>query len=115
MNVTGSGPSGPILGSQSPSLLANAFASATLAVSYVSASQTATVTIPVPPAVIGAPYYIIVAQPLADTGFPVKSSATITTAPMKVPLTLPNVQSGTTYLVLVLVQNMLPFVATFTA
>jgi hypothetical protein len=114
MNVTGSGPSGPILGSQSPSVLTNAFTNTTIAVTYVSGSLTVTVAIS-GTAAVSAPYYIIIAQPLDATGFPVKSSATITATSMNVPLTLPSVQSGTTYLVLVLVQNTLPFVGTFTA
>jgi hypothetical protein len=74
------------------------------------------VSITGPPA--GSPYYLVVAQPATMGGAPATASGTLgpsgtTTIPLSL-LNLPTMTSGTVYPVLVLVQTMLPYVATLT-
>ncbi len=108
MNLVGAS-GGPVLG-QPPSVLPlTTFVSPPTAVSP--SKPLVNVSIPTSTALSGFSYYIILAQPLTVSGFPTTCKGNLPTTATPVSLTVPNMVTGTSYLVLVLVQTLKPYVA----
>jgi hypothetical protein len=110
MNLAGTS-SSPVLGDP-PVLPPLTRLSSTPTASYT--APAVTVNFPSGSASGGSAYYIIVSQPFTVTGFPTTAKGTLpaTLSSAANPLSLGNVRSGT-YPVLILIQNVLPYVATF--
>ena len=112
MNLTGSS-SGPVLTS-TPSLLPltnfTSLPPPLPTAKSLSTSQVS-VTITTSSALSGFSYYIILAQPLTVSGFPTTCKGILPTTATPVSLTVPNMVPGTSYLVLILVQTLQPYVA----
>jgi hypothetical protein len=111
------GAPGSLVPGQPPALFApTSFGSSstTTPAASVSASHQLTVSFPgSTPAAIGLPYYVLVAQPI--TGLArgsLAAGAGSSTATTAVTISVPGSASGTTQLVLVLVQGVSPFIAT---